>query len=160
MSVLIDPELDVLPKLLIELREDETVAGIVGKRIRGKDPEGPILDGLGREIEPGDLRPAGSYVPFVVLKRLGGLPHPRLPIATTRTVVLCYGRTDREAAVLRNACAAAIHGRGPRVHSNGLAIYASHDVTGGEQEQAPENQQPLETFVIEAIATTQVATTP
>lgn len=158
MNELLDPELDVLPKILLELRDDPTVHGIVGDRVRGKQPEGPLTDQDGREVAPGDVRGPGEYVPFVVLVRLGGPPHPRVPIVTARIAVRCYGRTDREAAVLRNACSRAIHGKGPRTFANGLGIYVSHDVTGGQQDSDPETSQPLETFVIEAVAATQVVT--
>jgi hypothetical protein len=155
MTDLMDPELDVLPKLLIELRDDEIVSSIVGDRVRGKDPEGPLLDAEGKEIAPGDVRGPGEYVPFVVLNRLGGPPHPTVPIQTVRIGIRCYGRDDREAAVLRNACSRVLHGRGPRTFANGLGIYVSHDTTGGAQDEDPDTDQPLETFVVEAIATTQ-----
>ena len=155
MNELLEPELDVLPKLVIELREDETVHAIVGKRVRGKEPQGPVTDDDGRQIEPGDVRPAGEYVAFVVLVRLGGPPNPRVPISRPRVLARCYGRTDREAAVLRNACSRAVHNRGPRVFANGLGIFNTLDVTGGEQDRDPDTAQSLETFVIEAVATTQ-----
>ena len=156
MTTLTDPGLDVLPKLLIEVRDDEDVAAIVGIRVRGKEPQGPVVDADGREIEPGDVRPAGQYVPFVVLVRLGGPPHPRVPIQRSRVLFRCYGRDDREAAVLRNACSKAIHGKDPRVFANGLGILSTLDVTGGSQEADPDTAQPMETFVVEAVATTQV----
>lgn len=158
MNELIDPELDVLPKLLIELRDDPVVASIVGDRVRGKQAEGPLRNAAGEEVQPGDVRGPGEYVPFVVLSRLGGPPHPRVPIITARISIRCYGRTDREAAVLRNACSRALHGTGPRIHANGLGIYVSHDVTGGDQDSDPDTQQPLESFVVEAVAATQVVT--
>lgn len=152
---LLDPALDVLPKLLIELRDDDIVDAIVAKRVRGKEPEGPVIDDKGRQLEPGDVRPAGEYIPFVVLSRLGSPPHPTVPIQTARILIRCYGRNDREAAVLRNACARVLHGRGPRTYANGLCIFVTTDVTGGDQDADPDTQQPLETFVVEAIATTQ-----
>lgn len=152
---LLDPALDVLPKLLIELRDDEIVDSIVAGRVRGKDPEPPLIDDDGRQTEPGDARPAGEYIPFVVLSRLGAPPHPSVPIQTARIFIRCYGRDDREAAVLRNACARVLHGREPRTYPNGLCIFATHDVTGGAQDADPDTQQPFESFVVEAVATTQ-----
>jgi hypothetical protein len=155
LNEFIDPELDVLPKLLIELRDDPVVSSIVGDRVRGKDPEGPLLNNDGEEIAPGDVRGPGEYVPFVVLSRLGGPPHPRVPIITARISIRCYGRSDREAAVLRNACSRALHGKDARTFANGLGIYVSHDVTGGDQDSDPDTSQPLESFVVEAVASTQ-----
>lgn len=155
MTELMDPQLDVLPKILIELRDDEVVDSIVDKRVRGKEAQGPVIDADGRQVYPGDARQAGEYIPFVVLKRLGGVPHPRVPIATSRILIQCYGRDDREAAVLRNACARVLHGRGPRVFANGLGIFTTHDVTGGDQGADPDTAQPLEEFIVEAVATVQ-----
>lgn len=155
MNELLDPTLDVLPKLLIEIRDDEVVDSIVDGRVRGKEAQGPVLDAQGRQLYPGDARPAGEYVPFVVLRRLGSPPHPRVPIQTARILFQCYGRDDREAAVLRNACARVVHGAAPRVFANGLGIYASHDISGGTQEADPDTQQPMESFVVEAVATAQ-----
>lgn len=155
MYDLVDPELDPLPKILIEIRDDPVVHEIVGNRVRGKEPQGPVMDASGNELQPGDVRPAGHWVPFVVLTRIGAPPDPRVPIQTTRILFRCAGRTDREAAVLRNACSRAIHGRGPRTFPNGLGIFSSLDVTGGSQDADPDTKQPFETFIAEVVATVQ-----
>jgi hypothetical protein len=155
MNELMDPQLDVLPKLVIETRDDEVVASIVGKRVRGKDAQPAAQDADGKQIEPGDARPAGQYVPFVVIKRMGGVRATRAPMQQPRLLFECYGRDDREAAVLTNACIRALHNRGPRVFANGLGIFNTLVTAGPEQASDPVTQQPFEMFIVEAVATTQ-----
>lgn len=137
---------DVLPKLLIEIRADPAVAAIVEGRVRGGEPA------------DGDAKGPGAYLPFVVLVQLGAARHPRVPVQFPRIAARCYGRTHQEAAALRWAVSGAVHYGGPRIHANGLGIYQSLDSEGGEQNTDPDTGQPYQTLVIEAPATTQVAT--
>lgn len=137
---------DVLPKLLIEIRSDPAVDAIVDGRVRGGEPA------------DGDAKGPGAYQPFVVLVQLTAGRHPRLPVQFPRIVARCYGRTHQEAAVLRWAVSDSIHYGKGRIHSNGLGIYQSSDIEGGEQNTDPDTGQPYETLVIEAPATTQVVT--
>ena len=141
---------DVLPKILIELRDDEDVADIVGvnptsdpPRVRGFEPA------------PGDAKGPGEYKAFVVVVQLDAPRLGRLPVQRPRIAVSCYGRTLQEAAALRWACSNAIHYIGPRTHTNGLGIYISRDDTGGEQEKDPDTKQPLQVFIVDLFATTQ-----
>lgn len=135
--------MNVLAKVLIELRDDGAVAAIAGNRIRGLEPA------------EGDERPKGSYVPFVVVTDLSGPRMLSLPVQRPSIGVRCYGRTASEAAELYGACSDAIHNIGPRVHTNGLGIYNSFDVSGGTEGTDPDTKQPYYEFTIEAIATTQ-----
>jgi hypothetical protein len=150
---------DPLGKVLLELREDGDVAAIVGTdgsglvRVRGGEPA------------PGDAaadatagEPRYKHA-FVVLTELGTPRHPRLPIQQPRLAGRCYGRTFQEAMELYVACSNAIHGAGPRVHTNGLGIYVSHDDTGGSASADPDTGQPYVDFVIAAVATTQEVVT-
>src|ERR1041385_5800222 len=98
MYDLLDPELDVLPKLLLEVRDDEVVKSIVGNRVRGKEPQPAALNAAGKDLTPGDVRPVGKWIPFVVMVRLGSPPDPPIPLPRSRLLFRCYGRTDREAA--------------------------------------------------------------
>ena len=147
--------MDVLPKLLIEIRDDDAVDAIVDGRVRGFQPQPPTVDSdTGDLIEPGDARGPGEYVPFVVLVQLDAPRDIRVPIQRPTIVARCYGRTPAEAASLRWAVSNAIHHIGPRVHANGLGIYHSTNPTGGEQEADPDTGQPMQALVINAVATT------
>jgi hypothetical protein len=143
---------DVLPKLLIEIREDSAVDAIVEGRVRGFEPEGESA------TYEGDALGAGKYKAFVVLVQLDAGRLPRAPIQFPRIAARCYGRTHAEAAELRWAVSNAIHNTGPRIHTNDLGIYNSIDDGGGQQEKDPDTAQPYQTLFIEAPATTQVAT--
>jgi len=152
---------DVLPKLLLDIREDDTVDALVHRRVRSPEPAPPSISTAGVVLDKGDSRAgtaADPYVAFVVLVPLPATRHPRVPIQFTRTAARCYGRTPAEAAELRWAVSNAIHNVGPRIYGNGLGIYQSLDDGGGEAETDPVTQQPYQTLVIEAPATTQVAT--
>ena len=147
---------DIVPKLLVELRDDAGVAAIVGvnptadpPRVRGARPA-PKTD-----TYDGDAQGPGSYRAFVVLVQLDAPTVGRAPVQRPLVAARCYGRTDAEAASLRWAVSAAIHYVGPRVHTNGLGIYLSKDSAGGEQEEDPLTRQPYQTIVIESLATTQ-----
>lgn len=134
---------DVLPKLLVELRDDDTVAEIVGTRVRGVEPA------------PDDVHGAGEYVAFIVLVELDTQRLSRVPVQTVQVAIRCYGRSHAEAARLRWAVSNALHLAGPRVHGSGLGIYTSLESGGGQQELDPVTRQPLQVLVIEALATTQ-----
>jgi hypothetical protein len=151
----IDPDLDVLPKVVLLVRDDETVRAIAGGRVRATDAAGEVAHPVTGELIPPDARGPGEWVPFVVIARNGGPPDPTVPVETVRLVFRCYGADRRQAAVLRRACVNAIHGIEPVTFPNGLVIYAIHDVTGGDQDTDPDTKQPLETFVAEAVASTQ-----
>lgn len=135
---------DVLPKLLIEIRDDPAVGAIVGARVRGG------------EAADGDAKGPGAYQPFVVLVQLTAPRLARLPVQWSRVVARCYGRSHQEAATLRWAVSDAIHHRGPRIHTNGLGIYQTLDIEGGDQGTDPDTGQPFQTLLIETPATTQV----
>lgn len=145
---------DVLPKLLIELRDDTDVADIVGAnpsinppRVRGVEPA------------QGDSQGADNFRAFVVLVQLDATRLPRVPVQRVRIVARCYGRTPKEAADLRWACSNALHERGPRLYASGLGVYLTRDDVGGDQQKDPSTQQPYQTFIIEAFATTQAVAT-
>lgn len=148
--------LDVLGKLLIELRDDDAVDAIAHGRVRGYEPAPDTVDpSSGAVVEQGDARGPGEYVAFVVLTRLDA-PRDRRSVGQyPRIAIRCYGRTRPEAYALYAACSDALHGRGPRVHANGLGIYLSFDDTGASQESDPRTQQPYEEFIAALIATTQ-----
>jgi hypothetical protein len=133
--------LDMLGKLLIEFRDDPSVDAIAHGRVRSFEPA------------PGDSRPAGQYLAFVVISALVTPRHPQVPIQRPRYVVRCYGRNQQEAMALYGACSDAIHGIGPRLYPSGHGIYVSHDETGGTQDKDPTTQQPLVSFVVELVAT-------
>lgn len=147
---------DVLPKVLIEIREDAAVADIAGEnphdakpRVRGVEP-GPGDEHAGNNSDP--------YRAFVVLVQLSAPRLSRVPVQRPRIIARCYGRTHPEAAALRWAVSNAIHSIGPRVHANGLGIYLSKDDSGGEQEKDPDTQQPYQELDIDLFATTQAVT--
>lgn len=148
--------MDVLPKLLVELREDPAVAAIVGTRVRGFEPApAQINPTTGATIALGDARGPGEYVAFVVLVQIDATRLQRVPVQRAVIVARCYGRTPAEAASLRWAVSDALHLVGPRVFGNGLGVYQSSDDSGGEQEKDPDTGQPYQTVVISSLATTQ-----
>lgn len=145
--------LDTVPRIIDELRDDVGVIALLGDpaRVRG-DEAGP---GDGRTSYDG---PGGAkrFRPFVVVTALNTPRHPRVPIQTALVDVRCYGSTPANASALYMACSDALHGRGPRVHPNGLGIYVSHDNSGGSFAKDPDTKQPYYSFIVELVATTQV----
>lgn len=133
---------DALPKILLELRDDEDVDEIVDGRVRGFEPA------------PGDAQGPGSYKAFVVVVQRDASRIGRLPVQRPQITVICMGRTHAEAAALRWACSNALHNIGPRVHNNRLGFYISMDSSGGEQEMDPDTKQPRQTFNVDLFATT------
>lgn len=133
---------DVLPKLLVEIRDDADVDALVAGRVRGFEPAA------------GDARPKGSYQAFVVLVGLPGDRQLRAPTQRANVVARCYGSTPANAAAVRWAVSNAIQNARPRLHANGLGIYTSMETSGGEQEKDPDTQQPYQELVITALATT------
>jgi hypothetical protein len=142
--------LDVLPKLIVEMREDAAVAAIVGAnptvatpRVRGFEPKSD------------DVQPSDRWRAFVVIVQLDVPRDRRVPVQRPSYAFRCYGRTLEEARDLYMACSDALHDVGPRVHANGLGIYISADVSGGTPDIDPDTRQPLYEFTAQLIATTQ-----
>jgi hypothetical protein len=143
----------VLNKLLIELRENDAVNAIVGNRVR--TPKPAPGDAAWADLVDGTRQ---YKFAFIVLGLLAAPRRLRLPVQDARIVVGCYGRNVIEAAELRWAASNAIHNIGPRIHANGLGIYNSWEDAGGEADSDPDTGQPLERFIVAAIATTQAVT--
>jgi hypothetical protein len=132
---------DPLGRILTEIRDDPTVAAIT-TRIRGGEPA------------PGDALGAGSYLPFVVLTRLGGTRLKRAPIQEVRLVAKCYGTSAPNAAILAGAVSDAIHAKGHRLTAGGVAIFGSFDDGGEGATRDPDTQQWHEDIVIQVNAST------
>lgn len=142
-GMLTSPLLDPMGALIVELRTDSHVAALVGTRVRGGEPA------------PGDALGPGSYQAFVVLSATSRPPHRSLPISFAEYVVRCYGSTHQNADAVWGAVVKAIHDVGPRLKANGLGIYTSAVISGGDQSRDPDTQQPLVEGVIQLIATAQ-----
>ena len=152
--------MDALGKLVLEVRDDTAVDAIAHGRVRGVDPAAQVRNpGTGAVMAAADAKGPGEYVAHVVMVLLDD-PRvaPRLPVHRPRIAVRCYGRTRAEAAALRWAVSNALHLVGPRLKTNGLGIYQTLDDSGGAQQTDPETQQPYESFVITALATTVAVT--
>jgi hypothetical protein len=133
-----------LGKILTEIRDDATVAALT-TRVRGGEPA------------PGDALGAGHYQRFVVLTRLGQSRLKRAPMQEVRLLAKCYGASYQDAAALAGAVSDAIHAKGHRISSSGVAIFGSFD-DGGEGASAdPDTQQPYEAVVIQVNALTSLA---
>jgi len=140
---------DVLAKLILEVRADPDVDAIVDGRVRGVEPKGASASYEGDALGP------GAFKAFIVLVPLDVTRMPSVPVQTATIAARCYGRDDIEAAKLRWAVSNALHRKGARVHTNRLGIYQTLDQSGGAPERDPDTRQPLQTFVIIALATTQ-----
>jgi hypothetical protein len=144
--MLAHPQLDPMGSLILELRADSDVAGLVGTRVRGFEPA------------PGDARGAGEYQAFIVISALSVPPHPRVPITFAEYGIRCYGATPQNAFAVWGAVVKALHQIGPRTKSNGLLIYKSIVLTGGTQDRDPDTQQPVVTGSIRFTASLQSVT--
>lgn len=150
---MIEPQMwDPVGRLLTEMRDDDGVAAIAGE-----NPHEPVQPRVrSPEPAPGDAREPAQYRAFVVIATLATTrERSAVPLQRARHVVRCYGRTPEEAAALYAACSDALHHKGPRVTGAGNGIYVSHDDTGGEASTDPDTHQPLYTFIVETLATTQ-----
>ena len=136
---------DPLGRILTEIRDDPGVAAITS-RVRGGEPAS------------GDALGPGSYVPFVVLSRLGSLRLKRAPIQEVRLVARCYGATAQGAAALAGAVSNAIHAKDHRINGSGVAIFGSFDDGGLGADKDPDTKQPLESLVIQVGASTELLT--
>ena len=144
---------DVVGKAVIELRADAGVAAITGA-----NPTSSPARVRGFEPGPDDAQGPEAYRAFVVLIQEGRIRWRRVPVQRPRIVARCYGRTAIEAMALANAVSSAMHDEGPRVHANGLGIYASAEDGGGEQDKDPDTSQPFVPVFLDLIATTQAVT--
>lgn len=134
---------DPLGRILTEIRDDAGVAAIT-TRIRGGEPAA------------GDALGPGSFVPFVVLSRLGHSRLPHAPVQGVRFVARCYGVTAQGATALAGAVSNAVHDKGHRINGSGIAIFGSFDDGGLGADKDPSTGQPLESLVIQIGASTEL----
>lgn len=150
------PMLDPLGSLLVEIRDDDDVDALVDERVRGFEPAPDILNPTtGAVIRQGDARGPKEYIPFIVLVTLSAPPEPRVPVTFATYGARCYGVTPQGAWAVYAALVKAIHNIGTRVKANGLGIYQTLVISGGEQDKDPDTKQPVVLATIQLIATTQ-----
>lgn len=143
---------DPVGRLLVELRDADRVADIVGV-----NPTEPVYPRVrSPKAAPGDAQGVGSYRAFVTIATLATPRLQSVPVQRARHVVRCYGRTPEEAAALYAACSDALHHVGPRVTGAGDGIYVTHDDTGASEGEDPDTGQPTYEFIVETLATAQV----
>ena len=136
--------LPVVNRIRNELADDAGVDTLVSGRVHTHEPD------------PGDVQV--PFRAFIVLRQVGA---PRVsglrmvPVQVARIQAQCYGTTAANAADVWGAVVAALHGQGPRIHSNGVGIFATFDDTGGSDNADPDTKQPVMTGFIEAFATTE-----
>lgn len=143
-----EPQLDPMGALIAEARNDADVGLLVGNRVRGYEPK-PATD-----ADRGDARGPGEYVPFVIISALSVPPHPRVPVTFAEYALNAYGTTPQNAWAVWGALVKAFHAVRTRVKGNGLGIYQSLVVSGGEQDRDPDTSQPVVRGVVRVIATT------
>lgn len=146
-GMLTAPQLNILGSLVTEALADSDVASLTSGRVRGAQPR-PVSD-----TYAGDARGPGEYVAFVILSTLDDHPHPQLPITFAEYAVNAYGVTPQNAAAVWHALVKAFHKVRTRTKSNGLGIYQSLVLTGGEQDRDPDTQQPVVRGTLRVIAT-------
>ena len=146
VAMLAHPQMDPMGSLIAELRADTDVAGLVSTRVRGFEPA------------PGDSKGAGEYLAFVVITALSVPPHPRVPVTFAEYGIRCYGSTPQNAWAVWGAVVKAMHQVGPRTKTNGLLMYRTFVLAGGEQDRDPDTQQPVVTGSIRLTASLQGVT--
>lgn len=144
---------DAVGKLVTDLKDATAVQLIAGRNPTANAAERARV--ASPEPAVGWAKQPGSYLAFVVVQTLATPPHPSVPLSRQRHVIKCYGRNAIEAGDLYEACSEELHHKGPR-RSGEHAIYVSHDDTGGDYSTDPDTGQPLYTFIVETLATTQV----
>lgn len=148
-AMLTAPQLDPMGALIAELRADSSVSALVSTRVRGFEPA-PAKDG-----QPADAQGPGNYQAFIVITALSVPPHPRVPITFAEYGIRCYGATAQGAWAVWGAVVKALHQVGPRTKSNGLLIYRTFVITGGQQDRDPDTSQPVVTGSIRLTASLQ-----
>lgn len=138
-----DPQLDPLGALVSELRADSDVEDLVDDRVRGFEPA------------PGDAQNSGDYQAFIVISALDVTPHPRVPATFALYDIACYGVTGQNAWAVYGAVAKALHAVGSRMKANGLGIYRTFVLSGGDQDRDPDTRQPVVRATVRLIGTTQ-----
>lgn len=138
--------LSPLAAAVAEMQANGAVAALT-TRIRELEPAGAVGS------DPGDVRPPGSYVRYVVAFYMDAPEDPSLPTVSASIGLRVYGLTMPDAEATWNAVAAVFRRKGPRVTTERLGIYAS-SVTGmSGTDLDPSNQQPYCFGVVELIAT-------
>jgi len=136
-----DPQLDPMGAIISELRADADVSALVDSRVRGA------------EAAPGDA--TDPYQAFIVVVALDVPPHPRVPVTFATYDIASYGVTPQGAWEVYGAVAKALHAVGSRMKLNGLGIYRTFVLSGGQQDRDPDTRQPVVRATVRLIGTTQ-----
>ena len=127
--------IDVLGKILVEIRDDSAVAAITS-RVRGE------------EFKKGDVPP------MLVIRTFPTRRSARLPYAEHQFLIQCYGTDFPQAKELMGVVSDAIHNIGPRQSAAGKAIYRSQEVTSGSAQTDPDTNWPFYTIIVNVHAAT------
>lgn len=142
---------DPTGRLITELRDDPDVRC---DRIKAGQPIGDTV--VAGQTVQGWVRPAGEYVRFVLLVRLGfSRGNPHCPTQEVRYSAKCYGTNEQDAAALAGEVSTSLHDRGRRITASGISIFNSLDDGGGGVAYDPKNGQPYESVVIAVSALTE-----
>ena len=151
----LDSMWDPVGRLIIELREAPDVAAIAGENPHAARDEDVRV--RGQEPGPGDAQ-AHDAVPS-----LRADPHPgpaaawpACPPSERGTSCSASGAIGSRPTACTGPAAMPSTTLGPAWPAAGMAIYVSHDDTGGSPLSDPDTEQPYYEFVVESIATTQV----
>ena len=122
---------DPTGKLLVEIRDDATVAAIT-TRIRAGEPA------------------QGDVPPFVVIRRFPITPFRRalfVPVAHYQYLIGCYGITPQQASQLAGAVADVVQNPDRRTNASGVGIYNSYWTIAGQAQIDPDTKWAFETVI-------------
>lgn len=128
--------IDVIGKIIVEIRDDADVADIT-TRVRGE------------ELLKGDIPP------LVLVRTMPIRRHPQLPHARHQFMILTYGKDPRQALDLMTAVSDAVHDKGPRQSAAGKAIYRSQEEVSGQYQSDPDTQWPFYSIILTVHASTE-----
>lgn len=128
--------IDVLGKILVEVRDDAAVAAITD-RVRGEEPK------------------KGDAPPMVIIRTFPIRRTPRLPHARHQFLIQCYGKDFPQARALMGAVSDALHNVGPRQSPAGKAIYRSQEEVSGSAQTDPDTNWPFYTLIVTVHASTE-----
>jgi hypothetical protein len=125
---------------LTTIRDLPAVAALT-TRVRPVEPMGRQVNAAGVETDAGDARGPGSYVRFIVLRRLGRIRVQRVPTQAVRLVAMCYGLTARDADQLAAAVSDGLHGMSHRISGGGVSVFSIFDDGGDGAVKDPDTGQ-------------------
>lgn len=144
--MIVDPFLDPEGAVIVELRTYLIAHGW------------PQVVVKGDAFTEGEIPPEGPVGGAILVRQISGAPRRRVPLQTTRYVLMCMVKPAKDgatrASALAQAATAGMHDIGPRIASGSRPLFSSYVISYGGDTTDPDLKWPRSDRFLEVLSGT------